>query len=657
MGKPRALALVLSAALLAGALAACDDGRKAAAQQAVGQLASALSALDVGGVPMRGTEPSAAQAQVEAAVEGLDGAKPAVVAVEPTIDGDRADVVLDYRWTLSGQEWTYSTTASLAREGDRWLAEWRADVLAPQLAAEEVLVLEATAPERAEILGAEDAKLVTSRPVLRVGIDKTKVAAEGQEAAAKALAELVGIDPAVFAQQVAASGERAFAEAIVLRDEPARSPTDEQIAAVPGAVTVKDTLPLAPSRTFARPVLGSVGQATAEQVEASEGALQAGDETGIGGLQAQYDAQLRGKDGLAVYAQPAELTAEALRADPSVRRTLFSADPVPGTPLKTTLDPGLQQLAEDTLAGVGRASALVALRPSDGAVLAAASGPGSNGYNTAMLGQYAPGSIFKTVDSLAIVRAGGSAETRVQCPETLTVDGRTFSNAPGYPASSLGDITLRDAYAHSCNTAFIGQRGAVSQGQLEAAATALGVAVDHPGLGAAAFLGSVPGTADGTEHAASMIGQGRILYSPLAAAIMAGSVAKGSPVSARLVVDLPASAPASPAATGDSASPTAAPSPTASPAPGVTAAEAGVLQGLMRAVVTSGHAGFLAAIPGAPVGAKTGTAEFGADTPPKTHAWIIGTQGDLAVAVFVEEGGFGAEVSGPLLTAFLTAAG
>jgi cell division protein FtsI/penicillin-binding protein 2 len=77
---------------------------------------------------------------------------------------------------------------------------------------------------------------------------------------------------------------------------------------------------------------------------------------------------------------------------------------------------------------------------------------------------------------------------------------------------------------------------------------------------------------------------------------------------------------------------------------------------MMRAVVTSGHAGFLLSVPGAPVGAKTGTAEFGSDNPPKTHAWIVGTHGDLAVAVFVEEGGLGATVSGPILTSFLTKA-
>jgi cell division protein FtsI/penicillin-binding protein 2 len=89
----------------------------------------------------------------------------------------------------------------------------------------------------------------------------------------------------------------------------------------------------------------------------------------------------------------------------------------------------------------------------------------------------------------------------------------------------------------------------------------------------------------------------------------------------------------------------------------VTKAEAASLADMMRAVVTSGHAGFLADVPGEPVGAKTGTAEFGNAKPPKTHAWIIAVHGDLAVAVFVEDGGLGATTSGPLLKKFLTAAG
>ena len=305
----------------------------------------------------------------------------------------------------------------------------------------------------------------------------------------------------------------------------------------------------------------------------------------------------------------------------------------------------------------------MALRPSSGAVLAAASGPGSNGYDTALLGQYAPGSIFKIVDSLAMIRNGMTPDSTVECPATLTVDGRTFKNAEGYPASSLGSVTLRDAFAHSCNTAFINARDTVSQAQLEAAATSLGVAVEAPALGAGAFLGSVPGDATGTEHAASMIGQGKVLMSPLAAAIMAGSVAKGAPVSPQLVLNpgpttrqqAPQQPPRHALCRRDGVS--FRPGPGRIPGTPVTAAEAAALADMMRAVVTSGHTGFLASVPGAPVAAKTGTAEFGSDNPPKTHAWIVAVHGDLAVAVFVEEGGLGATVSGPLLKEFLTAAG
>lgn len=675
------VSLVLAAALMGAALTSCDDGRQAAAKQAGSQLASAVAARDVSGVPMQGKEPAAAQQQLETALKGIGDVKPAVTAGEPKLDGDKADVALSFDWKLSGQDWTYTTTAQLTRDGNRWITQWKPDLLAPQLAETEVLTLSTEAPPRADILGVGDTKLVTARPVVRVGIDKTKVAADQQADSAAKLADLVKTDRGEYAKQVAGAGEKAFVEAITLRDEAGRTPTDEQIGAVPGAVTVKDTMPLAPTRTFARPVLGTVGLATAEQVKNSGGAVQDGDTTGSSGLQAQYDSQLRGLDSITVYAQPADLTAEKLKAKPGARRVLFDKAPVPGTPLRTTIDPKLQQIAEDELAGVTPASAIVALRPSDGALLAVASGPGGNGYNTAMLGQYAPGSIFKTVDSLALLRQGGTVDTRVDCTSTLAVDGKTFQNATGYPESSLGSITLRDAYAHSCNTAFISLRDKLTQAQLESAATSLGVAVDAPRLGVPAFLGSVPGDAGSTEHAASMIGQGKILFSPLAAAIMAGSVAKGSPVSAQLVLNgqtgttagVSPSGTASPAGSGSagsttagaassatggaaSSAPAASAGPMAQAGPPLNAAEAATLQDMMRAVVTSGHAGFLADVPGAPVGAKTGTAEFGSDTPLKTHAWIIGTHGDLAVAVFVDEGGLGATVSGPLLKNFLVKA-
>ena len=50
------------------------------------------------------------------------------------------------------------------------------------------------------------------------------------------------------------------------------------------------------------------------------------------------------------------------------------------------MDVRLQTGAERVLAGVGPASALVAIRPSDGAILAAANGPGNGGQNLATFG-------------------------------------------------------------------------------------------------------------------------------------------------------------------------------------------------------------------------------------------------------------------------------
>lgn len=641
---------------------ACDDGRSGA-ETAAQQFATAVSGLDVAGVAFDGKDAAAANDQLRGVFKALDPQKPAVEAGDITLNGDNASAPLNYTWKFGEAEWKYTVPANFKKSGDKWLTVWDPATLAPGLADSEILTKGAQSPQRADILGAGDVPLVTYRPVVNVGIDKPQLGTADPTDAATRLAALVGVDPAGYVQQVKASGAEAFVSAITLREE-GRTITNEQIAAIPGARAIPASVPLAPSRTFARAVLGTVGEATAEQIEASEGALSAGDVTGIGGLQQQYDEQLRGTDAVVIRAQRADLTREQIQSaatDP--RRVLFEVAPEPGTPLQTTIDPTLQALAETTLEDVGPASAIVALRPSSGAVLAVASGPGSNGYNTAMLGQYAPGSIFKMVDSLAMFRNGLTPDSKVECTPTLTVDGRTFKNADGYPESSLGSVTLRDAFAHSCNTAFIAARDTVSQGQLEAAALAMGIAVEAPSLGADAFLGSVPGEAAGTEHAASMIGQGKVLLSPLAAAMMAGSVAKGAPVSPQLVLN-PDGGAAAAGTTSGSTAPAAQPSATAtaeapSTASGepITAAEAASLGDMMRAVVTSGHAGFLAGVPGAPVGAKTGTAEFGKETPPKTHAWIVAVHGDLAVAVFVEDGGLGATTSGPLLKEFLTAAG
>jgi cell division protein FtsI/penicillin-binding protein 2 len=73
----------------------------------------------------------------------------------------------------------------------------------------------------------------------------------------------------------------------------------------------------------------------------------------------------------------------------------------------------------------------------------------------------------------------------------------------------------------------------------------------------------------------------------------------------------------------------------------------------MRSVVTGGTASALADVPGDDVFAKTGTAEYGTGSPPPTHAWTIGFQGNVAFAVLVEDGVSGGRAAVPVAEAFL----
>ncbi|PVG84276.1 penicillin-binding protein [Nocardioides gansuensis] len=615
--------ILLATGLVAATLAGCTQGE--GPEPTVERLAAALETGDL--APL-GAEIEAAAAEEYAAIlEPLgDELRPTVVVGEVTSEDDTAEAQLRWTWDLGDEErWTYASAADLTRTEDTWQVQWSPSLVEPSLQAGEQLDVDTVTAERGDILGSGDQPLVTARDVARLGLDKTRVKAGQVASSARRIAELLDIDVAAYVARAEAAGAEAFVEALVLRADEAAEVSPE-FARVPGAFVVNDQLPLGPTRGFAAPILGSVGEATAEIIEKSGGRVAAGDEVGISGLQARYDEQLAGTPGVRV---------EAVLED--AERTLHEVAPTSGTPLRTTLDPHLQTRAEALLADVGPASAIVAIRPSDGALLAAASGPGGGGLNTATYGQYAPGSTFKVVSTLALLRAGLQPATEVECPPTTVVDGKSFKNYDDYPSSALGTISLRMALANSCNTAFIGSRDRLREGDLADAAAALGLGVDHD-LGFPAYFGQVPPPEGETEAAADLIGQGKVLASPMAMAAVAASVSAGRAVLPVLLPDH-----------------TAEQQPPAKP---LTEGEAVALRSLLRAVVTEGSGVGLADL--GEVIAKTGTAEYGeapsgqaGDGELPTHAWMIAARGDLAVSVFVETGESGSRTAGPILEAFL----
>ena len=186
------------------------------------------------------------------------------------------------------------------------------------------------------------------------------------------------------------------------------------------------------------------------------------------------------------------------------------------------------------------------------------------------------------------------------------------------------------AFALSCNTSFINLAQSLPSGTLTAAAKLLGCDSGHAPLPVPSFGCSYPAGATGTAYAATAIGQGTVLTSPLAIASIAAAAGSGT-------WNQP---PLTPGA-----------SPVSHPLP---AAVTTGLQGAMRAVVTSGT-GTGANLPWTPVFGKTGTAEHGSGKNPPTDAWFAAFRGDVAVAVIVEDAGFGATAAVHVAADFLRA--
>lgn len=590
-----------------------DDGDRRAAR--------AFAAAWAGGTlddlrfdPASGDDPAA---QVAALVDGLtpaDAERPAEVAVRSVRrDGDRATASLDVRWEL-GQPWSYRTELPLRRTDYAWRPVLTPSVVHPDLAEGAVLRSRLEQAPRAAITDRTGAALVTDRPVVVVGLQPSRTTDLPRTVAQ--VAGLTDVDAAALERRAVATSPDAFVEVVVLRRE-AYETVRDRLRPVPGVVLREGTRQLAPTAAFARALLGRVGPATAEAVEASGGSIRADQVVGLSGLQEQFDRELGGTAGL---------TVEAVGPDGAARAVLHHVAPQAGRPLQLTLDAEVQRVADAALDGAppDRAAALVVVQPSTGDVLAVANdGPDGPGSDRALTGRYPPGSTFKIASALALLRAGLGLDDVVPCPASVTVAGKRFVNAE---AEVLGDQPFRTDFAHSCNTAFVGSADRITSAQLQTAARDLGYGPADLGIGSAALevAGDVPTTPDAVAHAAQMIGQGEVLASPLAVAVSAATVADGRLRPPRLLAEAPVSA------------------------PGPVLPEAEALRALTRAVVTEGTGTALRDVPGEPVRGKTGTAEFGTRVPPQTHAWFAGSSGDLAFSVLVEDSGFGGAVAAPL---------
>lgn len=621
------------------------------ADSAVQALASGLEKGKLDQVPL-GAAAASAQTDLTAIMSGMDGLLPVVKPAAISYDGaaSSATATLDQTYQLGSHSFSFQSTAALTHGDSGWQVTWAPTIVHPQLSESTRLRHTRDLPERAPILGRNKTPLMQQSLVFDLGVDKHIVKPAQALTSAASLAKLVKVDSAAFVTRVKDAGPDAFVIAITVR--PADVPS--AIEKIPGARALPGKATLAPSRGFAQALLGSMGSPTSAQVAASHGDVEPGDSVGISGLEKRYDEQLRGTPGqtIAIVPRPGGSSASASpsgssspvastptpsdgsstpgagSATPGGSAVVYSTPAVAGKPLTITLDRNLQSKAEKALAGAKGVASMVVLDRSTGDVLAAANSAASAGNADATFGRYAPGSTFKIATSLALLRHGLTPTTRVDCPREVTVSGKVFHNYSDYPSNGYGRISLAQAVAYSCNTAFIKLSSRLAPGDLPEAAASLGVGIDYD-AGFASFFGSVPPSNDPVVKAADVIGQGEVLASPMAMAGLSASVAAKKTVLPTLVV-------------GTTMTPKGKP---------LSASEAADLQTLMKAVVSSGTG---ASLKGLVTGAKTGTAEYNSGKSVKTHAWMIAWNDRYALAVMVFDGSSGSGTAGPIIKTFLS---
>jgi peptidoglycan glycosyltransferase len=326
-----------------------------------------------------------------------------------------------------------------------------------------------------------------------------------------------------------------------------------------------------------------------------------------------------------------------------------------------TIDPRVQQTAYEAMTGKGFAGAVVAIRPSNGEILAMVSTPSYDPtplashnssvqkwawnrlnspeandplLNRAISVTYPPGSTFKLVDTAAALQAGFTPDSPLTAASQITLQGTntTLENFAGTPCGAGPTATLADALARSCNTAFATLAAEVGEQKLRAQAEAFGIGESDIAVPMPVAPSSIGDIRDVAALEQSGIGQRDVRLTPLQNAEIVATIANGG---VRMAPHLIKEIQAPDLTPLDSTRPDevgrAIPS-------GVAATITQLMIGSENRTQGGGK------ITGVQIASKTGTAEHGAHpktTPP--HGWYVAfapaEDPQVAVAVLVEDGG------------------
>lgn len=344
-----------------------------------------------------------------------------------------------------------------------------------------------------------------------------------------------------------------------------------------------------------------------------------------------------------------------------------------GGAIRLTINSAAQEAAFKALKG--RTGAVVAINPSTGEILALASSPSFDPntlsshdpatiqktyevldqdpdkpmLNRPLAMTLPPGSTFKLVTAAAALESGQyNADSVLPGPQEIQLPqtDKKLGNWTGSSCGANDQVTLKEALAISCNTAFAWLGLQVGASAIDEQARKFGFeqSLEVPMVAAASHF---PANIDEPQTAMSAIGQFDVRATALQMAMVSAGIANDGVVMKPYLVS-------------QVLGPDLTVLENTTPTPlsrAMSAGNAAVLKDMMVNVVAQGT-GSKGRIAGIAVGGKTGTAE---NTPGESaHAWFVGfapaEQSSVAVAVVLEHGGGATEVSGNALAAPIAAA-
>jgi penicillin-binding protein 2 len=406
-------------------------------------------------------------------------------------------------------------------------------------------------------------------------------------------------------------------------------------------------------------LVGYLSEASDKRIAESGGELAAGDLVGVVGLEAAFDARLRGSKGE---------NRVVVDHRGRVKRVQSRLAAIPGEELPLELDLDIQQAVARALED--RVGAVVAMDPRTGGIRSMVSSPSYDPnvftrrlaseqweaivkaphdplQNRTIQNVYSPGSVFKIVVALAgLTEHEITPETSVYCNGAASFYNHRFRC---WKRGGHGRVQLREAIRSSCDIYFysLGQRLGIERiarySRLLGLGTPTGVEIGAEKAGLVPdeeWSRRVRGTPWYPGETISVsIGQGPLLVTALQMARMMAVVANGGYlVTPHLAVAEPTRVPL-----------------------GLDPGHLAVIHDALRAVVAEGT-GRAAAVPGVEVAGKTATVQvveqvswIDSDDLPyerRDHAWFASfapvQNPELVVIAFAEHGGHGSTAAAPL---------